>query len=74
MVLYIASNTSYFTAPKSHSRVGGHYYLSNTPEDPTKLPAEMPPPNGPVHTITNIMKNVVALAAESEVVGLFTNC
>ena len=73
MVLYVASYTLYHSAPKARIRVGSHYYLSDTPEDPTNPPAATPTPNGPVHTIANIIQNVVALAAKAEVGGLFTN-
>ena len=73
MVLYINSNTLYITAPESCSPVGGYYFLGYTPNDPTKPPTTTPTPNGPIHTIANIIKNVVDSATEAEAGGLFTN-
>jgi hypothetical protein len=72
MVLHIHSDASYLSEPKSRSRAGGHFFLSNMPTDPTKGPTK-PRLNGPIHIVCGIMRNVMASAAESEVGALFLN-
>ena len=72
MVLHVHSDASYLSAPNARSRVGGHYYLSSRPIDPTKPPLN-PPHNGPLHTECKTMRNVMASAAEAELGGLFHN-
>ena len=60
----------------AHSRVGGHHFLSSMPRDPQRgpQPNEPPPPNnGAVHTVCNILKPVMASAAEAELGGLYHN-
>jgi hypothetical protein len=68
MVLYIHSDASYLSEPKSRSRVGGYFYLGNQDE-----PADNPKPNGPIHLESRIMKNVTAAASEAEIGALFHN-
>jgi hypothetical protein len=52
---------------------GGHFFLSNTPTDPTSPPSNTVPNNGAIHTVSNILKNVMSLATEAEFAGLFHN-
>ncbi len=73
MVLYIHSDASYLSEPQARSRSGGHFYLSDRPADPSKPPAKTPTPNGPLHTASVILRNVMASAAEAEVGALFVN-
>jgi hypothetical protein len=73
MVLYIHSDASYLSERKSRSRVGGHFFLSNTPTDPTAPPSNTVPNNGAIHTVSNILKNVMSSATEAEFAGLFHN-
>ena len=73
MVLHIDSDASYLSVSKARSRVGGHYYLSSDSLDSTKAPMHDPAPNGPLHAVCAIMKNVMASAAEAEMGGLFVN-
>jgi hypothetical protein len=71
MVLHIHSDASYLSEPKSHSRAGGHFFLSDMPTDPTKGLTK-PRLNGPIHTVCHIMRNVMASAAESKAGALFS--
>ena len=65
MVLAIHSDASYLNERHSRSRVGGHHFLSSN--------AEIPPNNGAVLNISQIIKALMASAAESEMGGLFIN-
>jgi hypothetical protein len=73
MVLHIHSDASYLSAPKARSRVGGHFYLSDKPPDPTKVPLKAPSANGPLHSTCHIMRNVLASATKAEIGGIFVN-
>jgi hypothetical protein len=73
MTLYIHSDASYLSEPKARSRAGGHFYLSDKPVDPSTAPSSQPPNNGPLHTTSHILRNVMAYAAESKVGALFVN-
>ncbi len=63
MVLAVHSNASYLSKPKACSRAGGHFFLSS---DTT-----VPPNNGAVLNIAHIIKNVMSLATEGELAGLY---
>ena len=65
MVMAVHSDASYLTEPKSRSRAGGHWVLSNDEEDP--------PNNGPVHNIATIIRNVMTSAADAEIGALYIN-
>jgi hypothetical protein len=67
MVLYIHSDASYLSDPKARSRSGGHFFLSDRPADLDQPPTKAPTPNGPLHTSSVILRNVMASAAEAEV-------
>ena len=58
MVLAIHSDASYLSEPKSRSRAGGHYFLSEDTVDPRD--------NGAVHTVAKIIKAVMSSAAETD--------
>jgi len=64
MILQIHSDASYLSEPKARSRAGGHFFLSNKSSTL---------PNGPIHTLSNIMRNVMASAAEAEIGAVFAN-
>ena len=73
MVLHIHSDGSYLSAPQSRSRAAGHFFLSARPKD-IKAPDHPPPhSNGPVHTVSKTLRNVMAFAAEVELGSLFYN-
>jgi hypothetical protein len=73
MILHIHSDASYVSVAKACSRVGGHFYLSSKLIDPTKPPINAPPSDGAIHTVCNILKNVMSSATEAEFAGLFHN-
>jgi hypothetical protein len=66
MILHTHSDGSYLSAPKARSRAGGFHFLSNGNID-------NPQPNGPIHIVAKIMKNVLSSAAEAEVGAAFNN-
>ena len=68
MVLHAHSDASYLSAPQARSRAGGYLFLSSDPSH-----ANDPPINGPIHVLTNIMKNVMASATEAETGAAFVN-
>ncbi len=63
MVLAVHSNASYLSKPKARSRAGGHFSLSSN----TTVPSN----NGAVLNIAHIIKNVMSLATEAELAGLY---
>jgi len=69
MILNIHSDASYLSESKARSRACGHYFLGWVPKDgePIKL-------NGAIFTLCNVLKWVVASAAEAELGALFLNC
>ena len=73
MVLYIHSDASYLSEAKARSRVGGHFFLSSKPANPSKPPDKLPPNNGAIHTVSSILKNVMSSATEAKFAGLFHN-
>jgi hypothetical protein len=76
MVLYIHSDASYLSEPNARSRMGGHFFLSSPPLDPSRQPlaTDKPPPeNGAIHVNSTILKVVVASAAEAETGAMFYN-
>jgi hypothetical protein len=64
MILAAHSDASFLTETGSRSRVGAHIFLSE--DDP------IPRNNGPVLSISQILKFVMASAAEAELAALYT--
>jgi hypothetical protein len=64
MVLAAHSDASFLTEAGSRSHAGAHIFLSK--DDP------IPRDNGPVLTISHIIKFVMALATEAELAALYT--
>ncbi len=64
MVLAAHSDASFLTEVGSCSRAGAHIFLSE--DDP------IPRDNGPLLTISHIIKFVMALAAEAELAALYS--
>ena len=62
MVLAAHSDASYLTEPNSRSRAGAHIFL--TEDDP------IPRQNGPIQTTSQVIKYVMASAAEAELTAL----
>ena len=69
MILTVDSDASYLSETNARSTVGGYHFLSDHPDKKTE-----PRLNGAVLVVCNIMKNVMASAAEAETGGLFENC
>jgi hypothetical protein len=67
MQLKCHSDASYLSEPNSRSRVSGHFYLGNHPDNPEL------PNNGGILNPTGILRIVVSSAAEADLAGLFTN-
>eukprot|EP00957_Ditylum_brightwellii_P052964 4015329-Ditylum_brightwellii.AAC.1 len=64
MILRVHINASYLSEPKTQSRAGGYFYLGNN------QPLQM---NGLILVLSQILRNVMALAAEAELMALFEN-
>ena len=65
MVLAVHSDASYLCEPKARSRAGGHFFMSSD--------TKMPPNNGAVLTVSQIIKAVMSSAAEAELGALYIN-
>jgi len=73
MVLWTHSDASYLMAPKARPWAAIYSFLSqHPPHFPTASDAPLPN-NGPVHVLCQIMRQVVASAAEAELSALFLN-
>jgi hypothetical protein len=66
IILHIHSDASYLSVYNARSRLGGMFFLGNTPPEQDKL-------NGSILNVAVVIKNVVASAAESEVGSCFHN-
>jgi hypothetical protein len=75
MILHVESDASYLSERNARSRVAGYYYLSNSTNNNTVFEDEsyVAMPNGPVHVLCQIMREVLSSAAEAELAGLFHN-
>ena len=73
MVLHLHSDASYLSETGARSRVGGHYFLSNNYTDPSKPPLTDSPLNGPIHTVSKILHDVMVSAAEAKIGANFHN-
>ena len=65
MVLHIHNNDSYLSEPRAHSRDGGNCFLGDIRPDIYKPPTTRPCLNGPIHSISSIMSNMMGSAAEA---------
>jgi hypothetical protein len=66
MILHIHSDASYLSVSNARSRLGGLFFCGDKPPKEDTL-------NGFILNVASVIKNVVALAAESEVGALFQN-
>ena len=73
MILHVESDASYLSISKARSRVGVYQYLISPSNNPNLPPTETSPMNGPLRAVCNILRNVMASAANAEVGGLFVN-
>ena len=73
MILYIHSDASYLSEPRSLSRAGGHYFLGDKRLGMTTAPTNRPHLNGPFHSISRIMSNVMGSASEADIGAAYIN-
>ena len=65
MALTVHSDASYLSKKQARSRAGGHFFMSSNIPDP--------PNNGAVLNIAQIIRAVMAAAAEAEIGAMFIN-
>ena len=65
MVLTVHSGASYLRKSKARSRAGGHFFMSKD--------VSLPPNNGAVLNIAQMMKTVMSSAAEVEIWAMYVN-
>jgi hypothetical protein len=68
MILRVHSDASYLSERQARSRAGGFFYLGSHND-----PVPITKPNGAVHILSTIMRQVLASALESEIGGIFYN-
>ena len=73
MILHIHSDGSYLSEPKARSRAGGHFFLSDLSLSPNEQPTNPPTPNGPIYSLSRIIRNVMGSAAEAEIASSYMN-
>ena len=64
MQLVCHSDASYLSVSNTRSRAGDHYFLSLPPDYKN---------NGAIHTMSQIIRNVMASATEAEIAALYMN-
>eukprot|EP00957_Ditylum_brightwellii_P186361 14189645-Ditylum_brightwellii.AAC.1 len=64
MILRVHSDAFYLSEPKVRSRAGSYFYLGNI------QPHHM---NGPILVLSQVLRNIMASAAEAELGALFKN-
>jgi hypothetical protein len=69
MILAVESDASYLSVVKGRSRAAGYFFLTNK----LALPTSPYKPNGAVHVLCHIMREVLSSAAEAELGALFHN-
>ena len=67
MILHIQSDDSYLSKPLACSRTDGHYFLGDKRPDMAKPPTTPPRLNGPIHSLSQIMSNVMGSATKAEI-------
>ena len=73
MMLHIHSDASYLSEPQSYNRSDGHYFLGDERPGMSTPPTNRPRLNGPIHSISRIMSNVMGSAAEAEIGADYIN-
>ena len=73
MVLWVHSDASYLSCPKSQSRAGGMHFLSDKPPSPHNPTNFEPTLNRIVYVVFKILCKIMASAAEAELGALFLN-
>ena len=73
MILYIHSDASYLSEPQARSHAGVHYFLSDKHPETTTPPANHPRLNTPIHSISQIMSNVMGSSAKAQIGATYIN-
>ena len=73
MVLHIHSNASYLSELKYQSRSGGYYLLGYCSHVAHQPPSSESAINSPIFTLSKILSNFMASAAEAEIDATFIN-
>jgi hypothetical protein len=73
MQLHIHSDASFDSEPKSKSRAGGFFTLGEPDFQGTELPAKHSSINGPIATLSRIIRKTAKSAAEAEYAALYYN-
>ena len=73
MLLAIESDASFLSIPKARSRAAGFFFLTSKSVHSTTSSASNYKPNGAIHILCHVMKEVLSSAAESELGALFHN-
>ena len=73
MILYIQSDTSYLSEPRARSRASGHYFLGDERPDMIMPPTNRPRLNEPIHSISQIMSNMMGSAAVPDIGATYIN-
>ena len=73
MVLHIHSNAYYLSEPRARSRAGRNNFLGDTRPDISKPPTTRTRLNSPIHSIYQIMSNVMGSAAKSRIGAAYIN-
>ena len=73
MIIYIHSDSSYLAETRAHSRAGRHYFLGDKRPVMTTPPTNRPRLNGPIHSISRIMSNMMGSAAEAKIGAVYIN-
>ena len=68
MILQVNSDASYLTEPNAQVRIGGHFFLSNSPQRSMTIQL-----NGTIETVCGIVKHVASSTAKAELGALFHN-
>ena len=69
MLLAVESNASYLSVAKGRSRAAGYFYVTNDQDTPSSSYQ----PNGAVHVLCHIMREVLSSATEAKFGALFHN-
>ena len=67
MILHVASDASYICKERARSRAGVHFFLADRLVKNGDKPPNLLTNNGAIHTLCQIIKNVMSSAAEAEI-------
>jgi hypothetical protein len=70
MILHIVSDASYLSATGARSRLGGYFYMGDTPTGKPKPSSRF---NAPILVNSSIISSVLSSAGEAELAALFYN-